>query len=179
MTWWGIKLVVMICALRKSTWSFFEAISMPTSCNLLVKLSPIARFRWRQHVHASMGLEFVFFGSSTCQLYRNDGIHRHQPPDVPPMVAGSPVTYHNLLVPSVTLSWLPPNKENNKKINRTKLLVGVGFMWGVNQLIYLWTVLPLHQSSTTIWWCRTSHTELHPFGLTNSKILSLRINLLL
>ena len=66
-----------------------------------------------------------FFRSSTCQLYRNDGIHRHQPPDVPPMVAGSPVTYHNLLVPSVTLSWVPPNKENNKKMNRTKLLVGV------------------------------------------------------
>lgn len=49
----------------------------------------------------------------------------------------------------------------------------------MNQLIYLWTVLPLHQSSTTIWWCQTSHTGLHPFGLANTKILSLRINLLL
>lgn len=76
-------------------------------------------------MHASIGLEFVFFGSSTCQLYRNDGIHRHRPPDVPPMVAGSPMTYHNLLVPSVTLSWVPPNKGSNKKMNRTNLLVGV------------------------------------------------------
>ena len=141
--------------LQKSTWSFFEAVNMPTSCNLMVKLVPMPRVRWRQNVHASMGLEFFPDPPNVrnTEIMVFIGIFLPLFPGCShpwPLIAGSPVTYHNLLVPSVTLSLVPPEQD---KIT-SKCLLNYWTSWFICGRCYQCT-----QSSTTIWWCQTSHTH--------------------
>jgi len=74
MTWWGVNLFVMICALQfyKTVLDLFlEAVNMPASCNLSETgaNSPLSV----KATCACFDRPWVFPRSSTWQLYRNDG----------------------------------------------------------------------------------------------------------